>query len=77
LRYTHIRGEEGGDLSLFGSAVPSSSAPIKQQIKRSDVRIGYRYFQLPVFIGNKFCMGSYFSADKRTIQGIIGDDTKQ
>jgi hypothetical protein len=79
LRYTHIRGEEGGDLSLFGlSLFPSSSAPIITTDKVGAMfGIGYRYFSTSgIYWGISFVWGSYFSADKRTIQGIIGDDTK-
>jgi hypothetical protein len=79
LRYTHIRGEEGGNGSLFGiSLFPSSSAPIITTNKLGAMfGIGYRYFSTSgIYWGISFVWGSYISADERTIQGIIGDDTK-
>jgi hypothetical protein len=78
-RYTHIRGEEGGNITLFGiSLFPSSSAPIITTDKVGAMfGIGYRYFSSSgIYWGISFVWGAYFSSDERTIQGVIGDDTK-
>ena len=79
VRYTHIRGEEGGDISIFGiSLFPSSSAPIITTDKVGAMfGIGYRYFSSSGFYwGTSLVYGSYFSDDERTIQGVTGDDSK-
>ncbi|HVN49708.1 MAG TPA: hypothetical protein VMU30_12915 [Bacteroidota bacterium] len=79
VRFTHIKGEAGGDLSLLGlSLFPSSSAPMITTDKLgAKFGIGYRYFSSSGFYwGISLVYGAYFSADERTIQGVTFDDTK-
>ena len=80
LRFTHIRGDyDNGGLSFLGVSIiaPSSTSIITTDKLGGMFGIGYRYFSASGFYwGTSIVVGAYFSADERTIQGVILDDTK-
>ena len=79
IRYTHIRGESDDGISLLGiNLFSTSSASIITTDKLGGMfGIGYRYFSSSGFYwGTSLSVGAYFSADVRTIKGVILDDTK-
>jgi hypothetical protein len=79
IRYTHIRGESDDGISLLGINLFSTSpASIITTDKLGGMfGVGYRYFSSSGFYwGTSLSVGAYFSADVRTIKGVILDDTK-
>ena len=79
IRYTHIRGEQSSGISIFGVDLftPSSVQIITTDKAGAMFGIGYRYFSSSgIYWGISFVWGSYFTADKRPIQGVLGDDTR-
>jgi hypothetical protein len=79
LRYTHIKGESNDGVSILGISLFSTSPTsiITTDKLGGMFGIGYRYFSISGFYwGTSLVVGAYFSADERTIQGIILDDTK-
>jgi len=79
IRYTHIKGESDDGVSILGVNIFSISPmkTITTDKLGGMFGIGYRYFSTSGFYwGTSLVVGAYFSADVRTIQGVILDDTK-
>ena len=77
LRYTYIKGVEGGGIDFLGISLGPGGPAITVNKIGAHFGIGYRVFTKSGFYwGASVVFGRYFSDDTRDVQEVTLDDTK-